>query len=58
MLYAVMRFGFEFLRVPAQTVPFLFGWMTMGQVLCVLMFLAGLIFWLKAPQWSTQKLEK
>jgi phosphatidylglycerol:prolipoprotein diacylglycerol transferase len=52
MLYAVMRFGFEFLRVPAQTVPFLFGWMTMGQVLCVLMFFSGLILWIKTSKYK------
>ncbi len=41
IVYGVLRFFFEFLRVPAQSFPLLFGWMTMGQVLCVVMILLG-----------------
>ncbi|RLG13175.1 prolipoprotein diacylglyceryl transferase [Candidatus Pacearchaeota archaeon] len=42
ILYGILRFLFEFIREPAQTLPFLFGWMTMGQVLCLLMIITGL----------------
>ncbi|MFN3921651.1 MAG: prolipoprotein diacylglyceryl transferase, partial [Caldimicrobium sp.] len=49
ILYGVLRFLFEFLREPAQSFQLLFGWMTMGQVLCLGMILIGLIllFYLK-----------
>ena len=49
--YAVFRFAVEFVRVPDAQLGYLaFGWLTMGQLLCVPLFLAGL--WLlcrKAP---------
>ncbi|MFN4132317.1 MAG: prolipoprotein diacylglyceryl transferase, partial [Caldimicrobium sp.] len=49
ILYGVLRFFFEFLREPAQSFQLLFGWMTMGQVLCLGMIIIGLIllFYLK-----------
>lgn len=49
ILYGILRFLFEFLREPAQSFQLLFGWMTMGQVLCFGMILIGLIllFFLK-----------
>ncbi len=56
ILYGVLRFLFEFLREPAQSFPLLFGWMTMGQILCVFMILAGIIVWIKAA--SSKSLEK
>jgi phosphatidylglycerol:prolipoprotein diacylglycerol transferase len=42
VLYGILRFLFEFLREPAQSLPLLFGWMTMGQVLCIFMISLGL----------------
>jgi len=42
ILYGILRFLFEFLREPAQSFPLLFGWMTMGQILCFLMIASGL----------------
>ncbi|MBO4300423.1 MAG: prolipoprotein diacylglyceryl transferase [Desulfovibrio sp.] len=41
--YAVFRFAVEFVRVPDAQLGYLaFGWLTMGQVLCVPLLLAGL----------------
>ncbi|SDF99641.1 prolipoprotein diacylglyceryl transferase [Desulfovibrio legallii] len=41
--YAIFRFGVEFVRVPDVQLGYLaFGWLTMGQVLCLPLFLAGL----------------
>ena len=49
--YGVFRFTVEFVRVPDAQLGYLaFGWLTMGQLLCVPLILAGL--WLlcrKAP---------
>ena len=49
--YGVFRFAVEFVRMPDVQLGYLaFGWLTMGQVLCVPLILAGL--WLvcrKAP---------
>jgi len=42
IIYGSLRFLFEFLREPAQSFPLLFGWMTMGQILCLLMISSGL----------------
>ncbi|QER41684.1 prolipoprotein diacylglyceryl transferase [Thermodesulfobacterium sp. TA1] len=39
--YGILRFLFEFLREPAQSFDLIFGWMTMGQVLCLGMIAAG-----------------
>jgi phosphatidylglycerol:prolipoprotein diacylglycerol transferase len=41
ILYGILRFLFEFLREPGQSFNLLFGWMTMGQVLCIGMILTG-----------------
>jgi len=42
VLYGIFRFMFEFIREPAQSFPLFFGWMTMGQVLCILMVSFGI----------------
>ena len=39
--YGVFRFMVEFIREPVQQLGFYFGSMTMGQILCFLMILAG-----------------
>lgn len=42
--YALMRFGVEFVREPDSSIGFLaFGWVTMGQLLCLPMLLVGLL---------------
>ncbi|HBB77487.1 MAG TPA: prolipoprotein diacylglyceryl transferase, partial [Pseudomonas sp.] len=46
--YGIFRFIVEFVRVPDAQLGYLaFGWLTMGQVLCVPMVLlgAGMIAW-------------
>lgn len=51
ILYGILRFFFEFLREPAQSIELLFGWMTMGQILCVIMIGIGslILFLIKRP---------
>ncbi|MFN4196789.1 MAG: prolipoprotein diacylglyceryl transferase [Caldimicrobium sp.] len=55
ILYGILRFLFEFLRVPAQSFSLIWGWMTMGQVLCLIMILSGifLFFFLYKDKVST-----
>jgi phosphatidylglycerol:prolipoprotein diacylglycerol transferase len=48
LFYGIFRFIVEFVRVPdAQLGYIAWGWLTMGQILCVPMILAGLglIWW-------------
>lgn len=40
--YAIARFCIEFFREKDAQLSYYFGWMTMGQILCALMFLIGL----------------
>lgn len=40
--YGVFRFLVEFLREPDQQVGFIAGWLTMGQILCLCMVVAGI----------------
>ena len=48
MGYAVFRSAIECIRVPDEQLGYLaFGWLTMGQVLCIPLFLAGLVLFLK-----------
>ncbi|HEA84039.1 MAG TPA: prolipoprotein diacylglyceryl transferase [Thermodesulfobacterium geofontis] len=44
ILYGILRFLFEFLRdhTNTQSLPFIFGWMSMGQILCLVMIFSGL----------------
>ena len=48
LFYGIFRFIVEFVRVPDAQLGYLaWGWLTMGQVLCVPMVLAGLfLIWL------------
>ncbi|MBV6289917.1 prolipoprotein diacylglyceryl transferase [Pseudomonas aegrilactucae] len=48
LFYGIFRFIVEFVRVPDAQLGYLaFGWLTMGQVLCVPMIVAGLaLIWL------------
>lgn len=54
--YGLVRFFIEFFREPDAHLGFVLGFNTMGQVLCVLMMLAGIaiIFWRKQAS-SRQK---
>jgi phosphatidylglycerol:prolipoprotein diacylglycerol transferase len=42
ILYGIIRFTIEFFREPDLQVGFFFGWMTEGQILCILMVLLGI----------------
>ena len=43
LCYGIFRFVVEFVRVPDAQLGYLaWGWLTMGQVLCVPMVLAGI----------------
>ncbi|MCS7278712.1 MAG: prolipoprotein diacylglyceryl transferase [Thermodesulfobacteriaceae bacterium] len=44
--YGILRFFFEFLREPAQSISLIFGWMTMGQLLCLGMIIFGIILFI------------
>ena len=55
LLYAVFRFCIEFVRVPDAQLGYLFGPITMGQLLSLPLFVAGIVvLWLahkyKRPQ--------
>ena len=41
--YGVFRFAVEFFRQPDGQLGYYFGWMTMGQILCCLMVVAGAV---------------
>jgi phosphatidylglycerol:prolipoprotein diacylglycerol transferase len=41
--YGVVRFFVEFLRQPDVQLGFIFGWLTMGQILCLAMIASGLV---------------
>lgn len=43
MGYGTFRFGLEFCREPDSQIGLFFQWMSLGQVLCALMILAGLV---------------
>ncbi len=43
ILYGIGRFIVEFYREPDAQLGYYMGWMTMGQILCALMILAGVI---------------
>lgn len=46
MLYAIFRFIIEFFREPDAKVGYIFKLITLGQILCVMMFLCGIIIFL------------
>ena len=51
LLYGIFRFGVEFVRVPDVQLGYLaFGWLTMGQVLCLpLIAVGGWLLWRARP---------
>lgn len=57
ILYGILRFFFEFLRdhTNTQNLPFLFSWMSMGQVLCLGMIFSALILLYLIRKTSIQK---
>jgi len=46
MGYALLRFGVEFFREPDPQLGFLFSWLTMGQLLSILLFSIGVSFFI------------
>jgi len=43
LLYGIFRFAVEFVRMPDAQLGYLaFGWLTMGQILCIPMIIAGI----------------
>jgi len=53
MVYAIFRCLIELVRVPDPQYGYLaFGWLTMGQILSVPMFIVGIILWRYAKQES------
>jgi phosphatidylglycerol:prolipoprotein diacylglycerol transferase len=48
--YSVVRFAVEFVRIPDAQLGYLaFGWLTMGQILCLPLFAVGLWLLLRRP---------
>ena len=43
MLYGLFRFVVEFFREPDVQIGFIMSWLTMGQILCVFMMIAGIV---------------
>lgn len=43
MLYAIFRFIIEFFREPDQSVGYILNLITLGQILCIIMFICGVI---------------
>ncbi|MBX9768586.1 MAG: prolipoprotein diacylglyceryl transferase [Bdellovibrionales bacterium] len=57
--YGIMRFIVEFFREPDSQLGYFFGWMTMGQILCLIMMLIGsafLAYVLRNPKQETYEL--
>ncbi len=58
ILYAVFRFGLEFFREPDAHLGFIFENLTMGQLLCVPMFLLGLLMVIRvSPAYQIRKIK-
>lgn len=49
-LYSIFRFFLEFFREPDAQLGFILSFLTMGQILCILMVLAGFLLWYIRPQ--------
>ena len=49
-LYSAMRFLVEFFREPDPQLGFVFSFMTMGQILSMLMGLSGVLLWYLRPK--------
>jgi len=58
MLYALFRFALEFFREPDAHLGFIFENLTMGQILCIPMFLLGLLIIVRvSPRYQIHKLK-
>lgn len=53
-LYSLFRFGVEFFREPDKQLGFLYGGATMGQLLCIPMFLFGVFLILRSQKFARQ----
>lgn len=43
LMYSALRFFIEFFREPDSQLGFFFGWLSMGQILSILMFVSGVV---------------
>ena len=51
ILYATMRIGVEFVREPDRHIQFIaFGWLTLGQLLSILLFVLGMLLWYQSKR--------
>ncbi len=53
VVYGVIRFFIEFFREPDKGVSLAFGWMTRGQVFCLLMIICGTLIFLLRKKYKT-----
>jgi len=49
-LYSTIRFFVEFFRQPDPQLGFFFSWLTMGQIISILMGIGGIIVWYLRPK--------
>ncbi|MBW1980335.1 MAG: prolipoprotein diacylglyceryl transferase [Deltaproteobacteria bacterium] len=56
--YGILRFLAEFFREPDPQLGLFFGFLSMGQLLCLAMILAALCLWLLLPHNSAEKPEE
>jgi phosphatidylglycerol:prolipoprotein diacylglycerol transferase len=54
--YGVIRFFLEFFRQPDQQLGFVVGYLTMGQILCLIMAMVGLILLIKQHRFNLDRL--
>ena len=55
--YGVLRFGIEFFREPDPQIGFVFGWLTLGQIIAAITSVSGLglFFWLRRKRYGILK---
>ena len=53
--YGVIRFFLEFFRQPDQQLGFVIGYFTMGQILCLIMAIGGLILLIKQYKFNLDR---
>ena len=53
--YGVIRFFLEFFRQPDQQLGFIVGYLTMGQILCLIMAMGGLILLIKQHKFNLDR---
>jgi phosphatidylglycerol:prolipoprotein diacylglycerol transferase len=57
ILYGLIRFGVEFTRAPDEQLGYFFGWITMGQILSLIMTGCGVVMWIAVVRRS-QRIEE